>query len=146
MSEKLESPQIVVDPAHQISGPFVGLLLTGIIGAIFSIGTLIALSIGTGLSSIAERYSDWAEEIPWGIEEFYQGAFAFGFSIIAIFIAALIIYAALKMKDLKHWGLAVAASILAMIPCISPCCIIGLPIGIWCLVVLMKPEVKEAFD
>ncbi|GAH16118.1 unnamed protein product, partial [marine sediment metagenome] len=98
------------------------------------------------ISVFAERYSDWAEDIPWGIEEFYQGAFAVGFSIIDIFIAALIIYAALKMKDLKHWGLAVAASILAMIPCISPCCIIGLPIGIWCLVVLMKPAVKEAFD
>jgi len=146
MSEKQATPQIVVDPAHQITGPFVGLLLTGIIGAIFSIGTLIAVSVGTGLSSIAGRYSDWADEIPWGIEKFYEGAFAFGFSIVDIFIAALIIYAALKMKDLKHWGLAVAASILAMIPCISPCCIIGLPIGIWCLVVLMKPEVKEAFD
>jgi len=56
MSEKQASPQIVVDPAHQITGPFVGLLLTGIIGAIFSIGTLIAVSVGTGLSSIAGRY------------------------------------------------------------------------------------------
>ena len=37
------------------------------------------------------------------------------------------------------------ASILAMIPCLSPCCLIGLPIGIWALVILMKPEVKAAF-
>jgi hypothetical protein len=32
-----------------------------------------------------------------------------------------------------------------MIPCISPCCLLGLPIGIWALVVLLKPEVKAAF-
>jgi hypothetical protein len=38
-----------------------------------------------------------------------------------------------------------AASIIAMIPCVSPCCLLGLPIGIWALVVLMKPEVKSAF-
>jgi hypothetical protein len=37
------------------------------------------------------------------------------------------------------------ASVIAMIPCISPCCIVGLPIGIWAMVVLSKPEVKSAF-
>jgi hypothetical protein len=28
---------------------------------------------------------------------------------------------------------------------VSPCCFIGLPIGIWALIVLAKPEVKAAF-
>jgi hypothetical protein len=56
-----------------------------------------------------------------------------------------VIFAALKMKDLTQWSLAVAASILVMIPCISPCCLIGLPVGIWSLVVLMRPDVKAAF-
>ena len=32
-----------------------------------------------------------------------------------------------------------------MVPCISPCCLVGLPIGIWALVVLNKPEVKGSF-
>jgi hypothetical protein len=31
------------------------------------------------------------------------------------------------------------------VPCISPCCLVGLPIGIWALVVLNKPEVKSSF-
>jgi ABC-type proline/glycine betaine transport system permease subunit len=60
-------------------------------------------------------------------------------------VAAFIIFAALKMKELRQWELSLAASIVAMIPCISPCCILGLPIGIWALVVLLRPEVKEAF-
>jgi hypothetical protein len=38
------------------------------------------------------------------------------------------------------------AAILAMIPCLSSCCIVGLPLGIWALVVLSKPEVKSEFD
>lgn len=49
------------------------------------------------------------------------------------------------MKQLQKWTLAVTASILAMIPCLGPCCLIGIPIGIWALVVLFKPEVKSAF-
>jgi hypothetical protein len=50
----------------------------------------------------------------------------------------------MKMKKLERYGLAMTASILAMLPC-SLCCVLGLPIGIWALVVLMKPEVKSAF-
>jgi hypothetical protein len=40
---------------------------------------------------------------------------------------------------------AMASSILALAPCVSPCCVVGLPIGIWSLVVLSQPEVKSAF-
>jgi hypothetical protein len=49
------------------------------------------------------------------------------------------------MKNLQSYGLAMTASIVAMIPCISPCCILGLPFGIWALVILNRPEVKAAF-
>ena len=53
------------------------------------------------------------------------------------------IFAALKMKRLQAYGLAVAASILAII--ISPGNLIGLPIGIWALVVLSQRDVRAAF-
>jgi hypothetical protein len=66
-------------------------------------------------------------------------------SIIAILMSVVILLGALKMKKLESYGLAMTASILAMIPCLSPCCVIGLPIGIWALMVLSKPEVKSAF-
>jgi hypothetical protein len=59
--------------------------------------------------------------------------------------SVLILFGGLKMKKLEGYGLVMAASIVAMIPCISPCCFIGLPIGIWALMVLNKPEVKSAF-
>lgn len=139
MNDEQKSPQIVVDPSRQVSGPSIGLLITGIIGAIFSGVAFIALVIGTGISTF------WIDDIPERYADFYEGAIGIGSSFIGILVAAFIIYAAIKMKDLTQWGLAVVASILAMIPCISPCCIIGLPIGIWSLVVLMRPEVKAAF-
>jgi len=89
--------------------------------------------------------SFWLDELPRDFTELYEGAFAIGGSFVEILVAAFIIFAALKMKDMEQWSLAVAASILAMIPCISPCCIVGLPVGIWCLTVLMRPEVKDSF-
>ena len=74
-----------------------------------------------------------------------QGGIGILFGIIAICVSGFVIFGAMKMKKLESYGLAMGASIVAMIPCISPCCVLGLPIGIWALVVLMKPEVKAAF-
>jgi ABC-type proline/glycine betaine transport system permease subunit len=51
------------------------------------------------------------------------------------------------MRKLKSYSFAMAMLILNMIPCCnSCCCLVGLPIGIWGLTVLMKPEVKRAFQ
>jgi hypothetical protein len=60
-------------------------------------------------------------------------------------MAVVIFMGAGKMKRLESYGFAMAVSIIAMIPCISPCCLIGLPMGIWALVVLLDPNVKAAF-
>lgn len=139
MSNNKQIAQASPDAARQVSGPSTGLLITGIIGAIFSLVTFFSLIIGAGLSTMF-----W-DDIPEVYGEIWEGAAGMGSSFVGILVAGFIIYAALKMKDLNQWGLAIAASILAIIPCISPCCIIGLPIGIWCLVVLTKPEIKAAF-
>ena len=127
---------------QQTAAPAIGLLITGIVGAIFALLTVL----GTGLGSLALFGSRWIDDVPDWYGEMFEGAFAVGGAVVELAVAAFIIFAALKMKDLQQWGLVVAAAVLAMLPCISPCCIIGLPIGIWCLVVLMRPEVKSAFS
>lgn len=61
--------------------------------------------------------------------------------------AALIAFGAWRMKAMKSYGFAITSSILAMIPCFtSCCCLIGLPVGIWALIVLLDKDVKAAFD
>jgi hypothetical protein len=89
--------------------------------------------------------SMYGDEVPGWMTMMASGTISVVFAIIGILIGGLIFYAALQMRKLQSYGLAMAGSIIAMIPCISPCCIIGLPIGIWALVVLTKPEVKAAF-
>ena len=139
IKEKLPPPG-ESEALTQVSAPALGLLITGILGAIISLTHLIAISIGLGLSTL------YVDEIPDFFEGFFEGSFAVGIWLVGLAVDAFVIYAALKMKELKLWGLAVAASVIAIIPCTSPCCILGLPIGIWCLVVLMRPEVQNAFS
>src|SRR5262245_57496534 len=65
-------------------------------------------------------------------------ALAFTFGIV-------IIIGALKMMRLKSYNWALAASVLALLPC-NPAGVLGLVTGIWGLVVLNRPAVKAAFE
>jgi len=71
--------------------------------------------------------------------------FYYGVGAAAAVVALIIIVGGIRMRSLQSYGLAVTGSILAMIPCLSPCCILGLPFGIWSLAVLMSQDVKSAF-
>src|SRR5262249_33906836 len=67
------------------------------------------------------------------------------YAVVGIIAGVFIIIGAAKMKKLKGYTYSMVSSILAMIPLTSACCILGLPFGIWSIVVLCKPEVKDAF-
>lgn len=64
---------------------------------------------------------------------------------IGLLSGTLILCGAISMLNLKRYSLAVAASVLSMIPATSGCCLVGLPIGIWALVTLNRPGVAVAF-
>jgi hypothetical protein len=67
------------------------------------------------------------------------------FTVPYLLINGLIFLGALKMKNLQSYGLATTAAILSLIPCCGPCVCLGIPVGVWALVVLRKPEVRASF-
>jgi hypothetical protein len=67
-----------------------------------------------------------------------------GIGVIKLLMDILTIYAGWQMRQLRSWGLCLAGTITAMLPC-SICCILGLPMGIWALIVLIDNEVKQTF-
>ena len=123
--------------ADLIRGPATGLIVVAILGFLAQVLTLIWQ---LGFSAFAA--SQMAQQ-PWG--NMFSPMLTIVSSVIGIGVSVLILFGGLKMKKLEGYGLAMTASIVAMIPCISPCCLVGLPIGIWAVVVLSKPEVKGAF-
>jgi hypothetical protein len=136
------------DVSSKVSGPATALLVVGIINIPLALFGLVnnVMSMGApppALPPGAEMEGINAEQFTALI----QGAGAVGivFNIIAIVVAVVIIMGALKMKKLESYGFALTASILAMIPCLSACCILGLPFGIWSIVVLNQADVKAAF-
>ncbi len=64
---------------------------------------------------------------------------------LTMVFGAPVLSGAIMMKMRRSYFLAMAGAIRAMLPC-SCCFIIGLPLGMWALVVLLKPEVKAGFQ
>lgn len=126
---------------QKIQGPAVGLIVTGALGLLMSLVSFVMNLLGTGMSGLSGLSDDQMA----GAMNMLAGGVGIVFAVIGFLVSAFIVWAALQMKDLRNRTLSIVASVVAMIPCISPCCILGLPIGIWALITINDPAVKGAF-
>lgn len=136
------------DPTIQakVNGPAIGLMVTAALGIVLNLYNL-AQSLffaGAAAQPMPPNMDPQAKKIFEQIMA-VQGPLGAVLAIIGLVVGAVILLGAMKMKKLEGYGFAMAATIMAMVPCISPCCVLGLPIGIWSLVMLMNADVKAAF-
>jgi len=125
----------------RVSGPAIGLLITAALGAVVNLVWLIR--IATGVNVVPTRGEVPSELVP--LMEKFSSAVGVVSCLIGLALSALVAYGARQMQTLSSFGWGVTAAVLALIPCTSPCCVLGVPIGIWALVVLYRPEVRAAF-
>jgi hypothetical protein len=128
---------------QMVIGPAIGLIVTAALGALAQILGLIGNILGTGIGMMGASAQGQQDMPAW--MHAMTGGLGIVFNIIALIMSVVVFMGAMKMKKLENFNFALTATIVAMVPCVSPCCWVGLPIGIWALVVLMKPEVKGAF-
>jgi hypothetical protein len=69
---------------------------------------------------------------------------SFAHTALAIYVCKTIISGAEAMSAKNDYRASVIACVLAMLPC-TPCCILGFPVGLWGLIVLMQPMVRDSF-
>lgn len=130
-----------------VQGPATGLLITGILGAIaVLIGAAFAIFGGANMAAPGPELPPEMRQMMQMIKSMQSPAMIAIDSLVKLAVAGLIIFASLKLKRLESFPLVVTAAILAMVPCTSPCCCVGLPVGIWVLVAIMRPEVKSSFS
>ena len=65
--------------------------------------------------------------------------------IMQVVWAMIVFFGGLQMKNLKSRGFVIFSCIWAMLPC-NLCCLLGIPFGIWALVVVNDESVKRAFS
>lgn len=133
---------------QMVQAPAIALLLTGVIFLVVRLIVFFVMpAAAVGMLEWAQKEQAKAGQPVQHVDtsDIKQGPVGYMIIVGMIASAAAIIFGAAKMRNLESYGLAMTASILSMIPYLSPCCCFGLPFGIWALVVLSKPEVKGAF-
>ena len=119
---------------HRVWSPSMGLLIAGIINFLSIAGALFSII----LSMIGSGFHGRIFPI------FYIPGFArFFFIALMGTHAVFVVLGAWNLMQLRSHRLALVGSILAMIP--SAGMLIGLPMGIWALILLHKDEIKNAF-
>lgn len=132
------------DMLSKVKGPAMALMI--IAGITFGLEILSTLAGILGISFMGAgdlSQFEGMEGMEW-LAPLMSGTFTLVMGVFTLIGAAAIFFGAMKMKDLQSYGLAMTAAILSLIPCFSICCI-GIPFGIWALVVLLNQDVKAAF-
>lgn len=126
-----------------IKGPAIALIVTAGLGIALS---LLGLAMAVTGADNPPPMPGMDPEFVHYFRMFAYGPVGIGTKILSLTVSIFLLYGALQMPKLNRHGLAMTTAIIAMIPCFSPCCFLGLPFGIWALVVLSKPEVKSQFN
>ena len=123
-----------------VGAPAIGLFVVAVIGIFYLLFSIVMNLLGTGIGAFSAASGDSA-----GMGSLFSGVVGLVFNVIWLLLSGLVIFGALKMKKLESYSLSMAAAVVAALPCTSPCCVLGLPLGIWAIVVLVNQDVKSAF-
>ncbi len=92
-----------------------------------------------------QKQKDSTKKILTSIKEQAQEPYMPGVYIASIVCGLLVVVGGIKLFNLSGRALPMLGSVLAMIPCtVGCCCVIGLPAGIWSIVVLNRPNIRAA--
>jgi len=129
---RLRSTRMAETVRKRVTGPANGLFTAGVLNLIFAGFELIW------------RYRDAAIIVRNPLAAFV--IFQFGLSAMKIAISVWIMIASQKMKRFERYGFVKAATIVSMIPGITPCCFLGLIFGFPALNALNDKNVRTAFE
>jgi hypothetical protein len=136
------------DPVRKLAGPAIGLIVVAALGLL---GNFLAFAV---MRSVVR--DDTKKAPPAGMTKDEKEAWERGrdaaplldaclMGIPTLAVYGLALTGGIVMQQGRARGLAITGAILAMVPC-GPGFLLGLPIGIWALIVLFKPEVVREFE
>jgi hypothetical protein len=136
--EELRRRKKVRKKARQIvDGPATALIITGWLNGLSYVLGSAAILVGLPVPVVG---TDEPVALTGGI-------LALAIIIVVVLtgvFGVLVVIGGQQMRRLKSYGLGLTAAILALIPVLSACFPIGTPVGIWAIIALNQPEVKEA--
>lgn len=136
------------DAASKVQAPALALIIITAVSLVLNLGLFFAAP--AMLNSLLQNFQTRVELPPGQQAQLVTHTIVDYFTdlMLGIIGGGFVIFGAIQMKNLQMWGVSLAACIVAMIPYIYSgpcCCLFGMPVGIWGLVVLLNQDVKAAF-
>ena|GEM_PF-4487160 len=119
--------------------PSAALRIAGILNLTAVLGILLVIVFIAWVFHVHPEYTQYT---PFPYTHFSDGL-AVGIVLSAAFLNVFLLLGVTWMKQLRNYGSVVTACILAMI--LTPGIILGLPFGIWALILLSRREIRDAF-
>ena len=145
-------PTGAADARNAVQMPAMALMIYGGVGIVSGILMLLWKLLGAGMRMLPAGGAGTGLDSGSTAVALATGTIGVIFSLLGLAVDGFIIYGGMQMRELRSYPIAIAAAILAIVPCsfwTVICCapfLVGLGVGAWALVVLMKPEVKAAFQ
>ncbi len=128
-------------PTQMVIAPAIALIVVSVLGICAS-----GFNIFAALTMEAPPINPSAPPFVQQMQQNQTGPVAAAIHSAFLLLNIVIMAGAIQMVRFKMWGYSLTASILAMINIGTCCCILGLPVGIWSIVVLSQPQVKKEFE
>lgn len=122
----------------KIKAPAIVMMVCTGLGAAMQLVSLIMNVVGTGVG-VASGDGDELQRI-------MGGAVGAVMNVVGMLFSAFCIWAFLKMMRLENRTMAYVAVIASMVPCTGSCCYLNIFVGIWALMTLADPVVKQAYQ
>lgn len=135
-----------VEAKGAVMGPAVALIILAVMDGLLALVQLVGhLTGGLGAGTAGFQFHGSGQVQVEEIAEWLAGPIGLAGSVVSLLLSGIILFGGLRMLGLRNYGFCMVVSILAVIPCTTPCCCLGIAAGVWSLVVLSRPEVKAAF-
>jgi hypothetical protein len=139
-----------------VKNPAICLILTGLLNILLSIwgavdAVFFPVNIDQQMAAVPQFNDPQVQkflndpQVGHFIHLIYSPAVLLGNDLFTLVMSILVLVGALRMKALRSYEFSMIAAILAIFPCVTTCCLIGLPFGIWAIIVLRRPGVKGQF-
>lgn len=140
---KVSQPTPVFAPAidNPVAGPAQYLLILSVISIV-----LLLLALAFDIFLLVGLSSAKLPQNAGAIDKQTQVFVRMTWGGVQILVNVIIVFGAMAMRDRTNYGYAKTAAILALIPGLSLCCVLGIPFGLMALNALNRPGVKESFS
>ena len=158
----LDDPQSPDDGAalRRVRAPAIFLLIVNVLnllaGLYFMVNGIVVKKGGGDIQAQMEKqWDDMKPEERDAMKRFginspgdfvtLAGNICLGWGGLMSLVSVLSVFGAARMLSLRSYGLAMFGAIVTVIPCVTPCCLIGQVAGVWAFVILVQPDVRRAF-